>query len=379
MPAPDLPSLDTLIAAAGLEPARGLQITTPSQLPLTQPTVAALVLCVLDGGWNAGSWRKYADEVPVVLLTRGSDGALDRRDATVATLRAETAPPGLSAVVLPALEPSEVRYDPEGVRGVIGRLRDPEDGCPWDLEQDHRSLRPHLLEETYEVLHALDVGDAELLQEELGDLFMQIVLHAQIAEDGGEFDLGDVSEGIRSKLVRRHPHVFAEVEAETADEVAANWEKIKATERPADASALDGVPVALPALQRAQSLAGRAQRQGFFWPRDDDLLANLADELREIAAAATDDERQGEFGDLLFALADFARRQGIQLEDAVRETNAKFERRFRAVEARLRDEGRSLADVPREEQMRLWEATKQDESVDEGGSDRGSTQPGSRA
>ena len=362
MPAPDFPSLDTLIAAAGLDPARGLQITTPSHLPLTQPTVAALVVCESDGGWSAGSWRKYGDEVPVVLLTRGSDGALERRETTMATLRTETAPPGLAAVVLPALEPSEVRYDPEGVRGVIGRLRDPEDGCPWDLEQDHRSLRPHLLEETYEVLHALDVGDAELLQEELGDLFMQIVLHAQIAADGGEFDLGDVSEGIREKLVRRHPHVFADVEAETADEVAANWEKIKATERAADASALDGVPMALPALQRAQSLAGRAQRQGFFWPRDDDLLANVADELREIAAATSDDERQGEFGDLLFAVADFARRQGIQLEDAVRETNAKFERRFRAVEARLRDEGRSLADVPREEQMRLWEATKREES-----------------
>ena len=216
MPAPDFPSLDTLIAAAGLDPALGLQITTPTQLPLTQPTVAALVLSGSDGGWKTGSWRKYADEVPVVLLSWGSDGALDRRDATVATLRADTAPPGLSAVAFPALEPSEVRYDPEGVRGVIERLRDPENGCPWDLEQDHRSLRPHLLEETYEVLQALDVGDAALLREELGDLFMQIVLHAQIAADGGEFDLGDVSEGIRSKLVRRHPHVFAEVEAETA-------------------------------------------------------------------------------------------------------------------------------------------------------------------
>ena len=258
-----------------------------------------------------------------------------------------------------------MRFDPIGLRGVIHALRDPESGCPWDLEQDHQSLRPHLLEETYEVLQALDTNDPALLAEELGDLYMQIVLHSEIASQAGEFDLDDVAEGIRSKLVRRHPHVFADVDAETADEVTANWDKIKAEERSQGASALDGVPLALPSLQRAQSLAGRAHRQGFFWPTDDDLLANLADELREIATAQSEDERRSEFGDLLFALADFARRQEVPLEDALREASKKFERRYRLVERQLRGEGLSMDGLDRDEQMLRWEDAKSHEQETE--------------
>jgi len=362
-------SIDALLQVAGINAEDGIQITTPAGLRALHPTVPVLVL--LGGAeLRAEALLRYPATTEASRIVAGPEG-LVAESSSVADLRAERAEgTELSvAVILAAVPADEIRLDMDGLRGVIRRLRDPEGGCPWDLEQDHESLRPHLLEETYEVLSALDTGDGAALQEELGDLFMQIVLHAQIAEQNGDFDLDDVSEGIRAKLVRRHPHVFGDVEAETAEQVTANWDKIKAAERAAkpasDPSALDGVPKALPALQRAQSLTGRASRQGFFWRSDEDLLANITDELREIAEAATGRERQQEFGDLLFAMADFARRHDVALEDAVRETAEKFERRFRGIESALRAEGREMSEAGRDEQLRLWNAMKATEASPE--------------
>ncbi len=356
MPERERASIEALAEAAGMDWSEPLQIAGPQHLRSLNATAAVLVL-LNNATLPPDGLAKYHDDAPLTIV----DAELQALASTAGTIRAEGLPPRTVALGIVALTAAEVRFDPVGLRGVIQALRDPESGCPWDLNQDHQTLRPHLLEETYEVLQALDSGDPALLAEELGDLYMQIVLHSEIASQSGEFDLDDVAEGIRAKLVRRHPHVFADVEAETADEVTANWDKIKADERQPDASALDGVPLALPSLQRAQSLAGRAHRRGFLWPTDDDVLANLTDELREIATAEGEAERQAEFGDLLFALADFARRQEVPLEDALRQAAEKFERRYRAVEQQLREDGLSMESIDRAEQMRRWEAVKSEE------------------
>ncbi len=358
------PSLDALIAAAGIDVSHGLQIVAADQLRGCNPALPVLLLCDTPSALQPDILAQYpADTEALVLSADSGADAVQQRPINVAeiaagALRDETS---LRAVVLPAIAADEIRYDFRGLRGVIARLRDPVDGCPWDLAQDHKSLRPHLLEETYEVLSALDGGDPAALREELGDLLMQIVLHAQIADQNGDFDIDDVSEGIREKLVRRHPHVFADVEADTPDQVSANWDKIKATERDDSASALDGVPPALPSLARAQSLAGRAARKGFAWPDDDAVLAKLAEELRELRDA-DDAHAAEEFGDLLFVVADFARHHKIEAEDALREACAKFERRFRTMEASLNAENVDLASLDHEEMLRRWDQAKKAEA-----------------
>ena len=315
---------------------------------------------------------KYPPETPLTpLLDDGEGGVAAGAVATVGAVAAGRSweRPEVVALALPALAAEEVRGDLRGLVGVIHRVRDPEGGCPWDLAQDHQSLRPHLLEETYEVLEAIDGlarGDGgpeawAALREELGDLLMQIVLHARLAEQGGRFTLGEVAEGIRAKLVRRHPHVFGEGAASTPAEVERNWEQLKAAETTAGGapreSALDGVPPALPALARAQKLAGRAGRRGFAWESDADVLAKLAEELAEVAAAP-ESERAGEVGDVLFVVCDYLRRHGVEAEDALRQACGKFERRFRALEAVLRGEGAAMESEGQAALLRRWEAVK---------------------
>ena len=368
---PDEPgSIDALVAAAGLDPGQGVQVVPAaraSQADASLPTI------VLTGGQGDPSalLAKYPPETAVTpLLDDGAGGVAAGPVATVgAVAGGRGRRPEVVALALPALAAEEVRGDLRGLVGVIHRLRDPDGGCPWDLAQDHGSLRPHLLEETYEVLEAIDGlargdGGAEAwaaLREELGDLLMQIVLHARLAEQGGRFTLGEVAEGIRAKLVRRHPHVFGEDAASTPAEVERNWDQLKAAEtKPGGArreSALDGVPPALPALARAQKLAGRAGRRGFAWESDGDVLAKLAEELAEVAAAPAP-ERAGEVGDVLFVVCDYLRRQGVEAEDALREACGKFERRFRALEASLRAEGLAMESAGQAALLRRWEAVK---------------------
>lgn len=363
-------SLEALIAAANLDVAAGLQIADVAQLRAVDPTRPLLLLCdtpdaLHADALNTDALAKYPPETGALVLTRGDNaGRLGRSAISVG----EIARGGLAertdllAVALPAVAAEEVRGDFLGLRGVIARLRDPENGCPWDLAQDHRSLRPHLLEETYEVLSALDRGDPAALREELGDLLMQVVLHAQIAQQAGEFDLDGVSESIRAKLVQRHPHVFGDAEAKTPDEVVARWDELKAAEREDDASALEGVPPTLPSLARAQSLAGRAARRGFAWPDDEALLGKLTEEVRELASvlpvAGRSAQAEEELGDLLFVIADFARRHEIDAESALRGASAKFERRFRALERSLEAAGLDMRDLDVAELIRRWEAVK---------------------
>jgi MazG family protein len=248
----------------------------------------------------------------------------------------------------------------EELRSVVARLRAP-DGCPWDREQTHASLRPYVIEEAYEVLAVLDSGDTAGLPEELGDLLLQVVLHSQLAEEAGEFDMADVLDGLAQKLIRRHPHVFGDVQLETAGEVVAQWDEIKKRERDAAVSALVNVPGAMPALSYAQTLLRRAEAAGFAWPRRQDVLEKLDEELRELEAASTPAEAAAELGDILLNVANYARYLGIDAEEALREAGHKFRRRFNGVESRAKNRGLDLKAESRESLIALWDEAKAEE------------------
>lgn len=240
---------------------------------------------------------------------------------------------------------------------VMARLRAP-DGCPWDREQTHRSLRPYLLEETYEALEAIDAEDWARLCDELGDVLLQVVFHAQLASERGDFDIEDVIRGIVTKLRRRHPHVFGESSVSDAEEVVDRWEQIKRGEAGNEGreSALDGVPASLPALQRAHKLQRRAARVGFDWDDIEGPRAKIDEELAEVAQA---DERslEHEIGDLLFAVVNYARFLGVEPEGALRRANERFGRRFRALEEAAGGPERLQA-MSLEEMDALWEQAK---------------------
>jgi MazG family protein len=253
---------------------------------------------------------------------------------------------------------------------ISARLRRP-DGCPWDREQTHSSLRKHLLEEAYEVYDALAAGATPELAGELGDLWLQIVLHAQLAAEAGVFDLADVQAAIASKIVRRHPHVFGDAEARTASDVNRQWERIKADERATAASelgsegsprsALDGISSSMPALAASQEMQERAANLGYDWPSIDGVLDKVAEEADELRLAASDAERSEEFGDLLFVLVNVARQRGIEAEAAVRAANDKFRRRFASVERAAAAKGVALRDLEFAALDALWDAAKAEE------------------
>lgn len=240
---------------------------------------------------------------------------------------------------------------------IIALLRSPE-GCPWDRKQTHESLRKNLLEEAYEVLEAMDEADAAKLSEEFGDLLLQIVLHSQIAKDSGEFTVNDVIRKINEKLIHRHPHVFGDVSVKNAEEVTVNWEALKMQERKKEASMLDGVPVDMPALAYSQAIQGRVARVGFDWQEDSGVLEKMVEEIGEFKAADSQRQKEEEFGDILFTLANFARRQGIDLESALRKSNRRFYKRFSTMEEFCRKRELDLSRLTFDEQNELWEEAK---------------------
>jgi MazG family protein len=255
------------------------------------------------------------------------------------------------------------------------RLRAP-NGCPWDREQTHMTLRTYLIEEAYEVVEALESGDDAKFAEELGDLLLQVVFHADIAREEGRFTAAEVIQGIHDKMVRRHPHVFGEKRARDAKAVLKSWEKIKAEERKAKggdekkpASLLDGVSHALPGTMEGFQLTRRAARIGFDWESAEGVLDKLAEEGGELKkeVSAQDAKRiEEEAGDLLFAAVNVARFLHVDPEIALKKANAKFAARFKSMEALARESGRELADVPREEMERLWERAKESEATTAG-------------
>ena len=253
---------------------------------------------------------------------------------------------------------------------IVAQLRAP-DGCPWDREQTHESLRPHLIEEAYETLHAIETRDDENLCEELGDLMLQPVLHAQIADEENRFDMVDVLEGISDKLVRRHPHIFGDVSVEDSAQVLANWNAIKKAEKaeknaPAKLSILDDVPRGLPALSLAMEISKTAANAGFEWPDAGGVLDKVREEIDELEAAMRNESSQRigeELGDLLFTLVNVARWQKIDPEIALRDMTRRFAARFGAMEKIARERGLELAQLSPEVWDELWNEVKAGESV----------------
>jgi len=247
---------------------------------------------------------------------------------------------------------------------IMAALRTPKTGCPWDLEQSFSTIAPYTLEEAYEVADAIARGDLQDLKDELGDLLLQVVFHARMAEEQGAFNFGDVVEGITRKLIRRHPHVFADEDGKTAEAVKGLWERIKAEEKAGrgdapEAGALAGVPIALPALTRALKLQNKAGHVGFDWNDPRAVLAKIREEADEIEAELDDREKAaGEVGDLLFAAVNLARHLGADPEGVLRATNLKFERRFAAIEDALARIGKRPQDATLAEMDALWDEAK---------------------
>ncbi len=256
------------------------------------------------------------------------------------------------------------RYSLDDLLAIMARLRDPEHGCPWDVQQDFASIAPYTIEEAYEVADAIDRGDFDDLRDELGDLLLQVVFHAQMAKEAGRFDFADVADSISSKMQRRHPHVFGDVRYADAAAQKQAWEDIKAAERagkgePADASALAGISSGLPEWKRALKLQQRAASAGFDWPDPQPVLAKLAEEVEEVraefASGADPARLQDEIGDVLFVMVNLARHAEVDFARALRHANAKFERRFRQMEQlALADGGGAFKQRTLIEQEQLW-------------------------
>jgi tetrapyrrole methylase family protein/MazG family protein len=363
----------------GVGPRDGLQLLTTAALVARpfDPGMAILLVADAPGdapaaplpgraahGANALAMLSglYPADHPVRALSAGSD-------TTVGELRADDL--AANTWFVPALDPLSNIASPYALPWLVARLRAP-DGCPWDREQDHLSLRKFLLEETYEVYDALENGSTPQLAEELGDLLLQIVLHAHYAAEDGVFDMADVHRSVVSKIIRRHPHVFGDVVANSADDVLRNWEQIKAGER-AERSAESGesdvrdesMPAAfaglsrsLPALAYAQEMQERAASLGYDWPSLEGVLDKVNEEAAEIIAARNDHERREEFGDLLLVLVNMARKLGIDSEAALRAASSKFAARFAQVERLAAEKDVDLKKLTLDELDELWQQAK---------------------
>jgi len=251
------------------------------------------------------------------------------------------------------------------LKQIVERLRSP-DGCPWDREQTHASLKPHIIEECYELIDAIDDQDDQGMQEELGDVLLQVVLHAQMASEEGRFDFDSVAEVISEKLIRRHPHVFGDTKLATSDAVLKQWDAIKRGEKTDRESALDGVPSGLPGLARAQKMQSKAGRAGFDWPDAQGSLEKVKEEIREIEQAGTSEKLAEELGDLLFSVVNFARKSKLDAEELLQAANRKFSDRFRKMETLAASRGLNFSSLTLSEMDQLWNEVKQSGSSSSG-------------
>jgi MazG family protein len=396
--------LDALVAEArdrcGLDLAAGLQLVaaegiTATPIEASRPLLIAPVAMLGGAGGAAGSAPSGAaarseplpgrhgpaGRRPLDVLRRlyPAEHVVARLGAARSTTVGALADADLETpLYLAPVAPELAVAGPWAMPYISHRLRQP-DGCPWDREQTHASLRKHLLEETYEVYDALEDGATPELAEELGDLLLQVVLHAQLAAEAGVFDLTDVEAAIARKIVRRHPHVFGDAVAETAADVTRQWERIKGEER-AEArtearelagpgteaavppkSALDGISASMPALAAGQEMQERAAALGYDWPDVAGVLDKVAEELAELAEAVTPAERQEEFGDLLLVVTNVGRKLGIESEAALRAANTKFRERFRRVERMVAERGVAMRDLDFATLDELWDVSKAEE------------------
>ncbi|MBI3762329.1 MAG: nucleoside triphosphate pyrophosphohydrolase [Chloroflexi bacterium] len=364
---PGLSFVAPCLAALGYDALSGLAIADALDLaarhhppfpPDTPALVAQLYSTDLASEVKLTLMNQYPDEHEVALIHAA--GTPDESVERLPLYEIDRSPriAHLTALFVPALPwPSAF----ETFQNTIAHLRAP-DGCPWDRAQTHRSLRSNLLEETYEVLAALDAEDEAAMREEFGDLLLQIVLQSQIAVEAGEFSLAEVIAGINEKIVRRHPHVFGDVKVNGVGDVLKNWEALKVEERnnkgEGERGLLEGIPPALPALAQAEAYSRRAARVGFDWPELSGVIAKVREEMAEVQAATDAESRADEMGDLLFAIANYARWLDVDPEAALRAANAKFAARFAKVESAAKAAGRDMAAMSLEELDALWEDAK---------------------
>jgi len=358
--------VEPVLTALGIDALAGLQIADAMELavlhhPPLNPDVPALVAQfyspALAADLKLTLMNQYPPEHSVTLVHNA--GTSDERTHAVPLyeLDRQLDVTHLTTLYVPPLPRLSSL---EGFQETIARLRAP-DGCPWDQEQTHPSLRSNLLEETYEVLAALDREDELALREELGDLLLQIVLHAQIAVEAGEFSLADVIAAIDAKIKRRHPHVWGELAVSGAEQVTRNWERLKAQEREEHHQAeslLDGVPKTLPALAQADAYGRRAARVGFDWPAAGGVVEKIHEEIAELQAAADAETQAAELGDLLFAVVNWARWLDVDPEAALRQANARFARRFAHIETEAHRRGVDLAQMNLDALEALWQEAK---------------------
>ncbi|MCA9905464.1 MAG: nucleoside triphosphate pyrophosphohydrolase [Anaerolineae bacterium] len=357
--------IEPALAALGIDAIGGLQVCDALDIvsmhhPPLNPDRPALLAQVYSravaSDLKLTLMNQYPDEFEVTLLHGAGTSDMQIERVPLYAIDRSERIRYLTALYMPPLGHFSSF---EAFQEIIAHLRTPE-GCPWDREQTHLSLRRYLLEETHEVLEALDAEDSQALAEELGDLLLQIVLHAQIATEFGEFRMGDILSHVSQKMIRRHPHVWGDVNVDSAGQVVQNWEAIKQQEKgnPKRQSILDEVPKDLPALFRALRLTEKAAKPGFDWPTPEEVLAKLHEELEEVLTASDDPHRAEEMGDVLFVVANWARKLGIDPESALRAANAKFERRFRYVEAQAEAQGKPLKDFDLAQMDDWWREAK---------------------
>ncbi len=375
--------LDALVAEArirwGLDPRAGLQVIAAERLIATPLEASRPALVVPASVLGAASDDPAVEPIPgrhgpagrdpLAVLARlyPADHAVGRFGVGDSTTIAGLAAADLAApLYLGPVEPELAAAGPWSMPYISERLRRP-DGCPWDREQTHESLRNHLLEEAYEVYDALASGPTPALADELGDLWLQVVLHAQLGAEAGVFDLADVQAAIATKIVRRHPHVFGDAVARTAGDVNRQWERIKAAERAEQGAAsdrtgaLDGISRSLPALAASHEMQERAANLGYDWPTIDGVLDKVGEELLEFREAAGVAQRREEFGDILMVLVNVARKEGLEAEAALRSANDKFRRRFASVERQAAERGVALRDLDFAALDELWDQAKAEE------------------
>jgi len=360
--------VEPTLTALGIDGLEGLQVCDGIELaarhhPPLNPDLPALIGQVYSRALAADLkltlMNQYPDDHPVVLVHAAGTGQqrtvhlplyeLDRQEVDHLTTLYVPPMPAVSGF--------------EGLQDTVAHLRGP-DGCPWDRQQTHESLRAGLLEEAYEAVEAIDAGDMDGLREELGDLLLQVLLQTQIATEEGDFRMADVIAGIDAKLKHRHPHVWGGVVVSGADEVLARWERLKREEKGERSSLLDGVPRALPSLLQAYLYGERAAHVGFDWADATGVMEKVREEMAELETARTEEEVEAEFGDLLFALANLARHLGVEPEAALRQANARFARRFRAMEDLARRRGLDLARMDLDGMESLWQVVKGEDAGD---------------
>jgi tetrapyrrole methylase family protein/MazG family protein len=363
------------LAATGMAAANGAQLVEATALggsgidllielnPRWPAVVSGVFSPSVAGDLKLALQRVYPAEHRVMLVRHAGLADQAVREVPLSDLDRSTLElDHLTCVVIPAVEGFVPNGSAHGLRAIIARLRAPEIGCPWDLQQTHRSLIPYVIEEAYEVVDAIEQDDPVSLADELGDVMLQIALHAEVADQAGEFDWNDVMRNISEKMVRRHPHVFGEVEVSGAADVVRNWAQLKAAERadePAPVSAVDGVAKSLPQLKRAAEISRKATKAGFDWPDRQGTLDKVREELAELLAANTLAERREELGDLLYILAKLAQQEGVDPEEALRYANEKFVRRFHALEKIATERGwPAFSDRPLSDLNEAWQEAK---------------------